>query len=83
MYKNNSNILLTGASGFLGSHILNVFINSSTHVITLGRTNPFKDSKNSDHIHWDMENIPSIPDIKYDKVVHVAGLAHLKKKVTT
>ena len=61
-------ILLTGASGFLGSHLLNAFKANNDEIITLGRS--IKDSINAD--------ITSSFELKqsFDLVIHVAGKAH-------
>jgi GlcNAc-P-P-Und epimerase len=69
-----SSVLITGASGFLGKYIFDHFTKEGWQVYTLGR-NPMPQSYL--HINCDLANeTPNIPDIFFDKVIHVAGKAH-------
>lgn len=68
------NILVTGASGFLGKEIYFYLVNKNYNVITLGR------SSNSDIICDLSTQVPNLPLQKIDYVVHVAGKAHLVPK---
>jgi len=63
-----SNILLTGHSGFLGSHIKTFLMGRGYNIINLGR------SKDSDII-CDLAN-ETFKSINIDYVIHVAGKAH-------
>ena len=63
-----SNILLTGHSGFLGSHIKTFLIGKDYNIINLGR------SKDSDII-CDLGN-ETFQSKNIDYVIHVAGKAH-------
>jgi GlcNAc-P-P-Und epimerase len=69
-----SSVLITGASGFLGKYIFDHFNKEGWQVYTLGR-NPVPQSYL--HIECDLSTeTPSIPDIAFEKVIHVAGKAH-------
>lgn len=64
------NILLTGASGFLGKIILNYLKLQNVNVLTIGRRSP-------NHIVCDLSSsIPIINSTPIDLIVHVAGKAH-------
>jgi len=65
-------ILLTGSSGFLGSHILEFLKNKNYEVIKLGR------SVQSD-IKIDL-SLNKLFKIDVDYVIHVAGKAHVIPK---
>lgn len=71
------NILLTGASGFLGKNILEV--NESLiqpfHIFSFGRTIP--KPYLTTHNFWKAPEKLTLEDLNYDKVIHVAGKAHL------
>ena len=66
-------ILLTGASGFLGTSILEAFMKWGHSVDTLGRSN-----KNS--IQTDLAKSPAMLSAQYDVVVHAAAKAHMVPK---
>ena len=62
----NSNILLTGSSGFLGKEILKVIDNDKVH--TLNRSNST--------FNYDLsKNIPLF-NVSFEYVIHCAGRAH-------
>jgi nucleoside-diphosphate-sugar epimerase len=70
------NILLTGASGFLGNYIKNEFAISSI-VYSIGRST----SNNVENIIANIANeIPLLPDVFFEKVIHIAGKAHIFPK---
>jgi GlcNAc-P-P-Und epimerase len=62
-------ILLTGASGFLGRSLLQVFKTANHQVTTLGR-------RASDDFQHDLANDVPVLTSKFDMVVHAAGKAH-------
>lgn len=73
-----NNVLITGASGFLGRYILDALLVKEENVYTLGRT--VLRNVNS-HTHWDIGNdLPTIEQVEYQQVVHVAGKAHMIPK---
>jgi GlcNAc-P-P-Und epimerase len=66
-----NNILITGASGFLGKNILTVLPNKF-NIYTIGRT-----LTGLNHIHADIAVQPIVlPDITFKKIIHLAGKAH-------
>ncbi len=67
------NVLLTGASGFLGKYILEYLTELKFNTDTIGR------GKSADIILDLSQNVPAI-NKKYDLVVHCAGKAHIIPK---
>jgi nucleoside-diphosphate-sugar epimerase len=68
------NILLTGASGFLGKAISQHLAFLQAHVLTIGRSN-------TNHIQCDLSlEVPSINKSNIELVIHSAGKAHLIPK---
>lgn len=68
------NILLTGASGFLGKTIRSYLIKEGHTVITLGR-------RESNNIVCDLtKDTPDLRDLSIEGVVHCAGKAHVVPK---
>ena len=63
------NIIITGASGFLGAKIYNYF-NSNNFVSSIGR------SSNNDFVCDLSTNIPVFSSTFFDIVIHCAGKAH-------
>ena len=69
------NILITGANGFLGSHIKKVWERKNYNVLDLGRTNKNAISCNLS------SDVPTIKEpIEY--VIHLAGKAHMVPKTS-
>jgi nucleoside-diphosphate-sugar epimerase len=68
-------VLLTGASGFLGGFINNVFKSNSIDVLTLGRN---QDSDIIFDLASDIPDLSSFNSIR--RVIHVAGKAHESTK---
>lgn len=68
------NILLTGASGFLGKRIGDHLVKEGCTILTLGR------SKTSDIVCDLGEAIPDLQNLSIDGVVHCAGKAHMVPK---
>jgi nucleoside-diphosphate-sugar epimerase len=68
------NILITGASGFLGKYVRRTFLDNSFSVLTIGR-------KSTSDIIVDLST--KIPDLKcfqgIKRIIHVAGKAHETK----
>lgn len=68
------NVLITGASGFLGSHIVHDFRLADYNIYTLGRS-PVKNVEK--HLFCDLaEEIINLEGMSFSKVIHVAGKAH-------
>jgi GlcNAc-P-P-Und epimerase len=73
-----SSVLITGASGFLGKYIFDQFDNGSWDIVSIGRHSVL-----GNHVHLSCDlasQVPTIPDSYYEKVVHVAGKAHVFPK---
>lgn len=79
-------VLVTGASGFIGSRLCEVLSSRGISVIGTSRTRPSKSSQNNPgdfasnrHVQCDLNNLehvlPHLSDC--DAVVHLAGIAHL------
>lgn len=68
------NILITGASGFLGTEICNNFKLKGYVILTLGR------SIKNDIVCDLSKEVPLIPNIIFDIVLHCAGKAHTVPK---
>lgn len=66
-----TNVLITGASGFLGKHFLNAFDLEKYSIYTLGRK-----EASTNHQFWDCKEQPKIENITFEKVIHIAGKAH-------
>ena len=71
------NILITGYPGFLGNYILKYFDDNNYNVYSLG----LLESDRLNHIISDISGeIPNLPDIEFDIVIHAAGKAHVIPK---
>jgi GlcNAc-P-P-Und epimerase len=71
-------VLITGASGFLGKYIFDRFDNDEWDITSLGRH--AIESRHA-HINCDLaEQIPELPNVRFDKVILAAGKAHLFPK---
>ncbi len=69
-------VLLTGASGFVGSYLLEAMVNSGIETITVGRHAPNASSKKTSHVHCDLlqeKDLPSL--VKKTKVSHLLHCA--------
>ena len=66
-----NHVLITGASGFLGKYIVDVFTQQNWHVSTLGR-------HRSSSIECDLAvSVPDLSNINANLVVHAMGKAHM------
>ncbi|WP_416438716.1 NAD-dependent epimerase/dehydratase family protein [Phnomibacter sp. MR] len=66
-----NHVLITGASGFLGKYIVDVFTQQNWHVSTLGR-------HSSNSIQCDLAvSVPDLSNINANLVVHAMGKAHM------
>jgi len=72
--------IITGAGGFLGRYVTEAFLQAHYHVVALGRKNNTTSGK-SPQIYCDLsEDVPIFPAETFDKVVHIAGKAHVFPK---
>jgi nucleoside-diphosphate-sugar epimerase len=70
-------VLITGGSGFLGRYINAFFEQSGARIINIGRSA----KAGADTVAADLsKEIPLLPDLTYDIVVHAAGKAHIVPK---
>jgi uncharacterized protein (TIGR01777 family) len=68
-------ILLTGASGFIGSYLVKTCLQAGYYVILVSRTPEklsFPTARNCKKISWDPEELASVMD-SVDVVIHLAG----------
>lgn len=72
MGNSDKTILLTGASGFLGTYIRSELVKCGFKIITIGRSN-------TNIIHDFNQGIPIINE-KIDYLVHAGGMAHIVPK---
>lgn len=76
-------ILVTGANGFVGKHLVNSLLNDGEHVITVSGTRNNSVTQNSDsrklkNLTIDLTNKEAIKEIDFkeiDRIIHLAGLA--------
>ena len=81
----HNTVLITGATGWLGSLVAKLFVNKQFNVIALAR----KPDYSIKNIHWvkgditendDILNLPKSLELFPDFVVHCAGFAHRETK---
>jgi nucleoside-diphosphate-sugar epimerase len=73
-----SSVLITGASGFLGKYLFERYDIDDWDIVSVGRR-----TINSRHVHIDCDlsnQVPTLPNVPFDKVIHVAGKAHIFPK---
>jgi nucleoside-diphosphate-sugar epimerase len=78
MKINKKIVLITGASGFLGKYVIQQFLQKDYKVVTFGRT---KVNASLIHISGNItDKKMDLPDLEYEKVIHIAGKAHVFPK---
>lgn len=69
-------IAVTGSSGFIGSALVEGFLNKGHSVIFMQRKPPTSLRANIEHLHFDLRN-PQLPDsIDLNAIVHCAVMTH-------
>lgn len=67
-------VMLTGASGFIGKHVLDVLVAAGIETVTVGRRAPCNRSATHEHIHCDLLLDPCLPDLLTQ--AHATHLLH-------
>ena len=86
MKEVNIKVLITGANGFVGSHLFQKLLNETKHEIFLLLRNPEQFNRfNSPRVHLikgDLQHLPEVEPLfsDLDIVVHSAGLVHSFEK---
>lgn len=62
-------ILLSGSTGFVGSNIIDYFLEKNVEVVRLDRKSLMQRS-----LTW--QQISEVPDLDIDAIIHLAGKAH-------
>ena len=80
MILNNKVILVTGSSGFIGSHLIEALATMGAHAIGMDRKNNYNantDYRNVKFIEWDITKPLDIPLCKIDWAFHVAAITDI------
>lgn len=76
-------VVITGVNGFVGEHVVDVFIASGFEVVGVGHDNTPNDKVVSKIAHYeacdllDMESVATIDFSSADTVIHLAGLSNV------
>ncbi len=80
---NNNGVLITGASGLVGTHLVKLLLEKGYRVNTLGRSQSHG-QEGTDHYVWDMEKGTFDPKAlqNVSAIIHLAGAGVAEKKWT-
>jgi len=95
--KNNKNILITGGAGFIGSHVIRLFVNSYpnyniynldalTYAGNLENITDIADASNYTFIKGNIKDVGFINSLfqkhQFDAVIHLAAESHVDRSIT-
>ncbi|MEE9349052.1 MAG: dTDP-glucose 4,6-dehydratase [Flavobacteriaceae bacterium] len=97
MSKNKKNILITGGAGFIGSHLVRLFVikypnyhifnlDKLTYAGNLENISDLEDKENYTFIKGDVSDLKFIQNIfenyKFDAVIHLAAESHVDRSIS-
>lgn len=97
MEKNKKKILITGGAGFIGSHVVRLFVNKYPHyeifnldlLTYAGNLENLRDVEDLENYHFlkvDINDNELINDLfekyKFDSVIHLAAESHVDRSIT-
>ena len=97
MSKNEKKILITGGAGFIGSHVVRLFVNKYpdyqiynldelTYAGNLENIKDVENEPNYEFVKGDIKNIEFInslfEEVQFDAVIHLAAESHVDRSIT-